>query len=309
MAQTVMITGVNGFIGRSMWTYLQRRKKNLTVYGLDQKINDQHQNIVKCNLSDTKLLRKYISQIEPDYIFHMAGGRMRNITQLRSSNITTTKNIFKALVQSNLRSAQVIIPGSAAEYGLLPKTIRRVRETYKGSPVSDYGKIKLEQSEYALGQAVHGFDVRVGRIFNILGANTPEQLVAGRFARQIVEIERNGKFGTVKTYSLAGKRDFLDIEDICAALWQVAISGRSGQIYNICSSTATEIEQVLLDLILNSKVTDVEIVEEQIDYSKSFNVVGSNVKLRQHTSWIPKVSMEQSIKKTLASYRTIKASS
>ncbi len=305
MPRRILITGVNGFIGRSLWQHVRKSHRSVEVFGIDQHgESDDHIQIL--SLTDKSRLKVYIAEIAPQIIFHCAGGRMKNRTQLRTSNITTTKNLLASIPSRCDMTTRVIIPGSAAEYGVLPKNIRRVSETFKADPQSDYGRIKLEQSATALGQCREGLEVCVARIFNITGRNTPEQLAAGRFARQIVELERQSKTGVIDTYSLSGRRDFLDIDDVCRALWCLGIDGRPGEIYNVCSSQARGIEELLMGLIMESRLHDIEIRERSDDHSRTFDVVGSNAKLRRHTRWMPQVTWEQSLKQTITSYRKLK---
>lgn len=303
MKKKVLITGVNGFIGRAMWQYLRKYKKSVDVYGIARTKQPDYTQIAFLDLLNSKRLGKYLDDLKPDYIFHLAGGRMNDHAGLIRSNVETTKSLLSTIKLIGQYPTNVVIPGSAAEYGLPSKNVRRIHERYPAQPLSDYGKVKLQQTELALKYAAQGIPVTVARIFNITGANTPEQLAAGRFAKQIVTLEKGNRKGMLKTMSLKGRRDFLDMDDICSALWHLAESGRPGHIYNVCSSVPVKIEDLLFKLILLSKLTDVEILEDESSGSKSFDVIGSNAKIKSHTSWKPVVSLDESLTSTLKSWR------
>ncbi len=243
-----------------------------------------------------------MTQVEPDIIVHLAGGRMSDAEASRLANLGTTESLCAALNQLGMTDTRVIIPGSAAEYGIPPKNVRKIREDVKPRPKSDYGRIKWEQTRAALRWAKKGLNITVGRIFNITGAGTPESLAAGRFAQQITLMELRGKSGVLQTYDLSGKRDFIDIQDVCAALWALARKGRPGEVYNICSGKATGIADLLESMILCSRMTDVTI-DEQPTASPSFNVIGSPAKIKRATGWSPTIGLETSLRRTLQSWR------
>ena len=107
----------------------------------------------------------------------------------------------------------------------------------------------------------------------------------------------------INTKNLSGKRDFLDVEDVCEALLKVAKNGSTGEIYNICSNQVVPIRTVLDKLISFSKQKNIDVAEDVDDSIPSFDIKGSNEKLKSITAWHPKIDLEQSLKKTLQSYR------
>ena len=105
----------------------------------------------------------------------------------------------------------------------------------------------------------------------------------------------------LKTQNLSSKRDFLDIEDVCRGLWAVGLKGKRGEVYNICSQKEVVIRDVLLRLIQVSNVKNIIVEEDKQAFVQSFNVIGSNAKLKA-LSWKPRVSLKQSLTNTLKSY-------
>lgn len=303
MKKKALITGVNGFIGQALWQYLRKTRKSMDVYGIDLTKKPDTPGISSIDIFDARKFGHFLDNISPDYIFHLAGGRMADHTQLSKSNVETTRALFTTLLEIAHIPTKIVIPGSAAEYGKVPVNIRRISERTWAEPLSDYGKVKFEQTNLSFQYSTLGFNVVVARLFNITGANTPDQLAAGRFSKEIIRLEQGNKTGVLNTMSLKGRRDFLDIDDICSALWHLAESGRSGEIYNVCSSVPTKIEDLLMKLILNSRLTDVEIIEDENSGSESFDVIGSNAKLRAHTSWKQQISLDKSLNNTLKSWR------
>ena len=142
----------------------------------------------------------------------------------------------------------------------------------------------------------------VVRMFNICGARTPASLVIGGFAQQIVAIEQGAK-PVIKTKNLGGQRDFLDIEDICRGIWMIARKGKRGELYNLCSGRPATIRQLLRQMLKRAKVKGIGVQENKQDSSLSFDVIGSNAKLKSIVPWSARVSLERSLENTLAGYR------
>lgn len=298
----VLITGVNGFLGRALWQYLKRQKTGLRVYGLDKTAGGGARNIVVCDLSEENKLRSILVAIRPDFIFHMAGGRMAGRKQLFASNCGSTQCLLDTLQGIRDFRPRVIIPGSAAEYGSMPQE-KKVKESDAPQPLTLYGIVKLKQTNLGLAYARGGGDAVIARIFNIMGEGTPSSLAIGRFAEQIVMIENGLQEKVIYTKKLNGKRDFLDIEDVCGALWSLARYARPGEIYNVCSGYPIGMKELLRKFLSLAKVGSIAVKESKHRSSLSFDVIGSNTKLRSTARWFPKVDINRSLKNTLQSYR------
>lgn len=303
MRKKVLITGVNGFIGQAFWRYLKKRRLSFDVFGLDAKLGSIDKNIFICNLSQQQKLKSILSKIAPNYIFHFAGGRMTSKRKVYESNFLATKYLLETIQKIPTIHPRIIIPGSAAEYGKVPSGKRLVKESDWSKPLNYYGIVKLKQTNLGLRYAQMGFDIIVARIFNILGADTPSTLVVGKFVKEIVAIERGMQANVIHTKNLDGRRDFLDIEDICQALLRIAQYGESGKIYNVCSGSSISIRTLLRKLLFLSKTKNIIIEEKKEASESSFDVIGSNARLRSETQWSSTISIEKSLKNTLQSYR------
>lgn len=299
----ILITGVNGFLGKALWQYLRKYYPGLRIYGLARKPGPYDRNVFICDLKRKNRIEPILAAIGPDYVFHCAGGRMVKRKALWEANVLTTKCLLEAVQKMKSARPRIVIPGSAAEYGRMPSGRRKIRESDRCAPLSMYGAVKLEQTSLALAYARQGMDVVVVRIFNIMGEGTPPALAAGRFAEQIIGIEKGRSGKVIETKNLAGKRDFLDIGDVCSALLAVARHGKAGEIYNVCSGRPVVLKAVLKKLLSLAKVRDIVVAEDKKDASPSFDVIGSNVKLKAASGWSARVRVEQSLKDTLDSYR------
>jgi len=302
MFKRILITGANGFLASSMAAFLEMQVPQVVVTNMVRpKPNEKLPGgFLSCAFEDSEHLDRLLRDVQPEVIFHFAGGRYSNDEVTFHANVTTTRLLLASLARIKLNTCRVILPGSAAEYGNL--SLPKITEDCLAQPLSWYGLVKLMQTQLGLFAARNGQEVLVARMFNILGARTPSTLAMGMFAKQIVAIEQ-GAVGVIKTKNLDGYRDFLDIEDVCAGLWGIAQFGVNGEIYNLCSEQAITIGDLLKHMLTQSTASGIDIQENKHDTSASFNVIGSCQKLHQLIGWKPKISITQSVENTLASYR------
>lgn len=302
----ILITGVNGFIGRALWDHFKDQRPSLNVFGIDLQIPIPRPRLWACDLSNQRQLMKILDRVRPDVIFHLAGGRPADENMLWQANFISTKTLFNVVAGLKSVSLCVVIPGSAAEYGQVKTPRRPVAETLQPQPLGWYGFIKYMQTSLGLMYARKGLDVRVARIFNIGGYGTPASLALGNFAGRIVRIEKGKEPPVLEVGQLSGQRDFVDIEDVCGALWAIARKGKRGEVYNVCSGRSSRMRSLLRELIRYSDIKDnVVIQEEQKTHAATFDIVGSNAKIKRVTGWRPRVSLEQSLKNTLRYYREL----
>lgn len=298
--KSILITGASGFIGSALMAHIQNKKIPCRLSGIGRRVLKQ---IRAFDLCDQKALKKFLLNQKPQYIFHLAGGRKTDDQKTFESNFTTTKILFQAICEIPGYRPRVLIPGTAAEYGPVSKTSLKVDETTFPRPASWYGFVKYMQTSYGLMHAKRGMDIVVARMFNILGAGVPSTLVIGRFAQELAAIERGEQKPIIQTQRLNTKRDFLDIGDVCEALLGIMSHGKSGELYNICSGRLYEIGELLKQMIRLSTVKGIVVKEDKDLSSESFDISGSNKKLKRAMTWSPHVSMKDSLKSTLDFYR------
>ena len=98
--------------------------------------------------------------------------------------------------------------------------------------------------------------------------------------------------------NLEASRDFLDVRDVCDAY--VALlegGGAAGEIYNVCSGTATPMREVLRQLVTIAHVP-VEIREDpaRLRPADTAVSVGDASKLREATGWTPRIPLAAALR-------------
>lgn len=298
----ILITGVSGFIGSTLWSLLHQQK-GFETFGISHRPPViTRSNIFVCPITDKKRILTILSSVKPDGIIHLAGGKSDNDRETFESNFLGTQCLLEALEETGLRKTRVVIPGTAAEYGNV-KGYRSVTETAIARPINWYGLVKNLQVNLGLFYARRGMNVVIARIFNVMGYGTPARLALGRFARDIAAIEKKGGRGVLLSGTLNDRRDYLDVDDVSRALVALLRKGRSGEIYNVASGKVYPMRELLHQLIRQSSAKNIVVREKKTGVVPSCNAAGVNAKIKKATGWTPRISIDESLDRTLAFYR------
>jgi GDP-4-dehydro-6-deoxy-D-mannose reductase len=243
---------------------------------------------------------RIIEEINPDYIFHLAGViYTRDWEKLYLGNVKTTFNIMEGVKKADI-PCRIIIPGSAAEYGRVPVADLPINEDQITNPVVPYGVAKLWQTTIAKYYASCRFDVVIGRMFNVIGPGAPEGLSVGAFANQLRKIKRGELPSQISVGNLKPRRDFIDIVDACRGLIAIATKGKNGEIYNVCSGRSVSMEQVLRIMIQKAGVdVDVSVDPQRMKNSDIEDIFGSPDKISNTTGWRAEIELNESIAKLM----------
>jgi len=308
--KSIMVLGANGFLGKNFIKFVSENHLFSVVYKVDNKglSKKKKENFFKCDIIERKELKKLLKQTRPDYIFHFAG--LTNSSEWKEfyeANVETTCSLFDSVQSIYNYKPRIIIAGSAAEYGQVMSDSLPIKEDSMLNPNSKYG-VSMVWRYYAAKFFYNcGLEVISCRIFNILGPGLPENLSIASFVKQIVDIERGKTKPFISTGNLTTKRDFLDVSDIVNAVLLSGLKGKSGESYNICSGKSEYIKKILFFCIKHSKVKNLKIRINKIKIRKFdiADIYGSNVKITRNLGWKQKVSLEESIIRTLNYYRNI----
>ena len=267
-----------------------------TVVGFSRKLNRNDDSFGGDLVEQPAAFEAALRFVRPDYIFHLAGSTGEGEwNTLFRDNVQTTQNVL-ASVASVHPTARVVLPGSAAEYGVRDKSDILIKEDASLCPGNAYGVTKMFQTLLSCYYARCGVDVVVGRIFNVIGVGLPKSSAIGTFTLQLLEARRQKGVAEIRVGNLHAQRDFVDVEDVCRALFQLAEKGRKGEVYNICSGRAVRMSDVL-QLMIQQSGLEVKVVGERgrfcvNDIPRS---VGSGEKIFSETGWKPRVCLDDAI--------------
>ena len=183
---------------------------------------------------------------------------------------------------ADCRQTRIVCIGSAAEYARDARN--PISEEAPCGGASAYGNSKLAQSLACLRLAADAGLMYAGR--PPLQSDWPRAIHEP--GRGIVDPESASTAPSIQVGNTHTARDFIDVRDAARAYWLLALSGRIGEIYNVCSGAAVRITDLLT---LLSRITGhtprIETDYARIRPDDASVVVGDSVKLRSATRWRP----------------------
>ncbi len=307
----VMITGVNGFIGKNLCNYLTN--KEINVFGIDnfysskrsdlKKINSKHLYFLEASILDKNILKKAPFKI--DSVIHLAAQTsvMKSIKKPKENdqiNVDGFKNIINQSFNQKIK--KFIFCSSCAVYGDSSKL--PCKENVKIlKPKSPYAKSKLLNEQFALGKRFDVMSVVGLRLFNIYGPfqdfNSEYSAVISKWIYQIQNNYSCKIFGDGTAL-----RDFCYVGDLCEFFYKLVNLHSVSGIFNFCTQkpiTIIDLYKTLFESINNKKkkyiYTEPEYEKERKgEIQKSY---GDYANIKKTFNYIPKTSIQDGIRKIL----------
>ena len=298
---TVLITGVNGFIGRHLAVHLLKLGYEVNGIGLSSNcLVNNINNYFSGTILDSHLVNKIIKNT--DVVIHLAAitGHSEIVNQKYKTfdiNFRGTLNILNAYKNSE-RANKFIYTSTGKVYGKIVQN-PIIEKTWL-QPLNILGK-----SKHITEQLIDFYsDIKkefiIFRMFQIYGPNQKNNFLIPSIISQVLSgsgNQRNIILGDIKA-----QRDYVYIDDAVKAFVK-AIDQKMREninIFNICSGIPTSAEDIIQ---LFSKILDIEIEvkitkalirhdEENIEY-------GSYKKAKSILNWSPIISLEDGLRKTL----------
>ena len=260
----ILVTGAASFTARYLIDLLRKRFPAAQLClsdcpGKDPEINGKRMSVQSADAGVKGAFTNLVKTTRPSHIVHLTGLSSGDPRTVFDANFWSTYEILSAAIKLN-HLPTILIIGSAAQYGSSLKGTKVLPEEYSCLPVNLYGLSKRCQEE--LGLMFHrteGLDVRFARTFNLLGPSMNEASVLGRIIAQIKAAQ--GAPVSIKTGSLSTYRDFIDIRDAIQAYAAILIDGKPGIVYNVGSSIARRVRDVV-KLLINISGAAVTIDEQ-----------------------------------------------
>jgi dTDP-glucose 4,6-dehydratase len=309
----LLVTGAAGFIGSNF----VRMIANGALHGISSIIALDKLTYagVKANLSSAESISRYqfiqgdicdttlVSELifEVDAVVNFAA----------ESHVDRSISGAADFVQTNIVGVQVLldaIKASGRQIRFLQVSTDEVygsieegswTEDWPLLPNSPYSASKASGELLALSYSrTHGIDVVVTRCSNNYGTHHfPEKLIP-LFVTNLIEGKKVPVYGTGKNV-----RDWLHVDDHCRGIYQVLMSGRSGEVYNIGGGRELANNEIT-SLILNAMGADessIEYVEDRKGHDLRYSVDWT--KINRELGYEPQVKFEVGLKETIQWYR------
>ena len=271
---------------------------------LSKKSNLQNQRknvkIKKINMTDFPRVGKIIESYKPNIIIHLAGNTSHSISferPMEDVNSNTKSTLFMLEKIRKLKLSCKFILGSTFIVIGKPKKLP-VNENTPCNPTTIYGTNRLASEHLCkIYHELYGINTNVFRITNSYGPreqiipnkNAVNFLIHKAFKKEKISIYNKGEFF----------RDLIYVDDVISGINTIIKKGKSGELYWISSGSKTWFKKFanILQKQTNCKIE----FPPTPNYTKKVDVgnfVVDNSKLKK-LGWIPKISIEHGIKKTL----------
>jgi len=225
------------------------------------------------DLASAEVAAALVASVRPAIVFHLAGSFSNDFAVAHPANVLAARAVLEA-VRLHAPTSRVVVVGSAAEYGLVPRDECPIAETRPLRPVSVYGLTKSMQSTLVTySHAAFGLDVVLARTFNLKGRGLPEALLPGRLDREIAR-KKAGEIEKIALGSLGALRDYLTLEEAARAYLRLAEKGASGEVYNVGSGVPVTMRDYVRERLAEDGL-GLDAVEEGAPAGGSANVLAS----------------------------------
>lgn len=320
-----LITGITGMVGSHLAEYLfehvdweiyglcRWRSPIDNIAGLVPHINAKNRvHVVYGDLRDTLSIENAISEVKPDYVFHLAAQSYPHTSftaplDTLDTNIQGTVRVLDAL-KRHAKDAVVHVCSSSEVFGRVPKEKVPIDEECSFHPASPYAISKAGTDLVGRYYAeAFGMCVMTTRMFTHTGPRRGDVFAESTFAKQIALIEANALPPVVKVGNLKSLRTIADVRDAVRAYYMlVTVNPTPGAYYNIGGSHTCEIGDVLNTLIGMSTRNDkiaVEVDPARLRPIDADLQVPNTAKFKAHTGWEPEYTFEQTMTDLLNYWR------
>ena len=315
MSQRVLITGVQSSLGRAVLRAFRERAQrqgagvHVTGTGRSSQVDPQVAAALDvyapCDLTNPHDVENLVAVVRPQMIYHLArvGLPSHAVDDPWCEQVALASMARAAQAHAASLPVRIVAAGSAAELGLLTEADLPVTEAYPCQPVSTYGWQKLHQTRWAYQEGRGPIEIVVARIFNLVGPYLSATCAPGRFARELAALPP-GTQTEIRCGSLSPRRDFIDVRDAAVAMVDLAELGMPGEVYNVCCGHSHSMWEVCQMIEAAAQVRVRWLEDAALARGNDLpDVRGDFSKLRNLTSWQPRVSLQQSLQDLVTSIR------
>jgi GDP-4-dehydro-6-deoxy-D-mannose reductase len=313
----ILITGITGPVGSFLADYLLTLP-DLEIHALKRWRSDTRPidhlagriALHEGDIEDAFAMHTLLAEVKPDRIYHLAAQSYPSaswaapVTTLRA-NVEGTLNILEAM-RAHCPAARLHIAGTSAEYGPVEPADVPIKESHPLRPASPYGVSKAAAEMLGLQYHMsYGLHVVVTRSFNHVGPRQGDRCSIQTFCQQMAAAEAGLQEPVLHVGNLEPRRDFSHVSDVARALWLLLDRGAAGEVYNLCSGTATRIGDIVELVRAGGRVpVEVRVDPTRLRPTDEPILQGDNARLRAATGWEPTIGMEQIVSELLEYWRS-----
>lgn len=314
MADTVLVTGADGFIGSHLTEALVRRGDRVRAFcyynsfghcGWLDTLAPEIRREIECFMGDIRDPNGVRTAMRgQEVVYHLAAliaipFSYHSPDSYVDTNIKGTLNVLQAARELEVR--RLLVTSTSEVYGTAQYVPIDEKHPYQGqSPYSatKIGADRLAESFYRS----FGLPVSIVRPFNTYGPRQSARAVIPTIITQLLDGRRELRLG-----SLTPTRDFNFVRDTAAGFLAIADCPEAiGQEINIATQREFSIGELAGELIRQIAPEARIVCDEQRLRPKKSEVnrlLGSAEKLRRLTGWKPAYTLEEGLAETIAWFR------
>ena len=303
----ILVTGSSGFIGSHLTEYLVER--GYEVVAFDRYNNNNHYGWLEKSKYKKKIefilgdIRDYDSVNKAmkscQGVMHLAAligipYSYISPTAYIKTNVEGTLNILESA--KNLKLKQVIITSTSEVYGTAIK--KKLSENNELKAQSPYAASKIAADQLSLSYyRSFGLPVKIIRPFNTFGPRQSARAVIPSIITQALSKNK------IKIGNLNTTRDFLYVEDLCAAYEKILKSKKLlGEVTNVGVDSEISIKNLILKISKILKIKLIPVVEKRRvrpQKSEVLRLKCDNTKIKRMTNWKPKYDLDEGLNKLI----------
>jgi GDP-4-dehydro-6-deoxy-D-mannose reductase len=303
----VLVTGANGFVGRSVVKRLLADGDTvIAAVGPGAPVGPAAGNVqtVSLDLSNDVSLRASVAT-PIDAVIHLAAVALSRAAD-RDPALAWTVNA------EGTGKLAAMVAKAAAGWGTQPRFVlastadvyawqqRPIKEEDRVQPTTAYGWSKLG-AELAVQQVARCTDLKViiARPFPHSGGGQDENFWIPARSRLLRHVKHSGGVA-VPVGDLTAVRDYLHVDDVAEAYALLLKRGAPGEVYNIATGREVTLDEIhtrlenLLGFVPKREIDGSQIRREARPY-----LVGDATKLRTATGWEPSRSLDDILRDVL----------
>ena len=303
----ILVTGSSGFIGSHLTEYLVKRGYGVVAF--DRYNSNNHYGWLEKSKYKKKIefvlgdIRDYDSVNKAmkscQSVMHLAAligipYSYISPTAYIKTNVEGTLNVLESA--KNLKLKQVIITSTSEVYGTAIK--KKLSENDELKAQSPYAASKIAADQLSLSYyRSFGLPVKIIRPFNTFGPRQSARAVIPTIITQALSKNK------IKIGNLNTTRDFLYVEDLCAAYEKILKSNKLlGEVTNVGVDSEISIKNLILKISKILKIKLIPVVEKKRVRPKKSEVLRlkcDNTKIKKMTNWKPKYEIDEGLSKLI----------
>lgn len=315
MTQTVLLTGVTGFIGSHLAEELVKR--GFDVFGITRHVASRNHEIMKtllkgvtvltADITDLHAIENIFKNVNPDFVLHTAAMTPVRLSFERpfenaQTNFIGTMNISHATMNlPDYKTKKLIVASTAEVYGL--QKVSPIPEEVQLNPTSPYAVSKMAADAYIrMTSHVFGLNAIILRPTNTYGRKFEKGFIVEYLITEMLENRK------VYVGAPDSVRDYMYVTDhVDAYIKAMETKGFFGEVFNVGSGFGVTNRDLALKIAELVGFDDVNIVWGSYPSGYPFrplasdqpNVVLDSKKIKERLGWEAKVGLEEGLKKTI----------